>query len=267
MKNEKRQGQSVLKGADKKKKPHSDERADSASERQTATKTASSSTSTSDEDGTIVSGDEKFEKNLSCQVKTPFQIEKSFTMARPTPASQQSTQHIDSAGTNPNADNQPKSSQLLDLPRLQEVDIQRTLIPMAHASVTLPAVSTSGGNDPTVPSSNLRSYVALPRPGMNGNNRNVKSIDVTNPVSRIELSVLSGTNDFLLFYSQSKYSTGSLEASQLTNPRTPFNSTVGVSRRTSPPLPPIKRSLTTSKTPPIDESKKQSRRKFSIDIF
>jgi len=46
-----------------------------------------------------------------------------------------------------------------------------------------------------------------------------------------------------------------IERSQITNPRTPFNSTAGLSRRTSPPLPPIKRSLTTSGTPPIDESK------------
>lgn len=48
-----------------------------------------------------------------------------------------------------------------------------------------------------------------------------------------------------------------LGVSQLTNPRTPFNSTAGISRRTSPPLPPIRRSLTASKTPPADESKKE----------
>ncbi len=48
----------------------------------------------------------------------------------------------------------------------------------------------------------------------------------------------------------------------MTNPRTPFNSTVGASLRTSPPLPPIRRSLTASKTPPADESKKKKKSKF-----
>lgn len=52
---------------------------------------------------------------------------------------------------------------------------------------------------------------------------------------------------------------GYLGVSQLTNPRTPFNSTAGISRRTSPPLPPIQRSLTASKTPPVDESKRKAK--------
>ncbi len=47
----------------------------------------------------------------------------------------------------------------------------------------------------------------------------------------------------------------------MTNPRTPFNSTAAVSRRTSPPLPPIKRSLTASKTPPVDESKNNKKKR------
>jgi len=46
----------------------------------------------------------------------------------------------------------------------------------------------------------------------------------------------------------------------MNNPRTPFNSTAAVSRRTSPPLPPIKRSLTASKTPPVDESKNKKKK-------
>jgi hypothetical protein len=49
-----------------------------------------------------------------------------------------------------------------------------------------------------------------------------------------------------------------IAASQLTNPRTPFNSTVGDLRRTSPPLPPIKRTLTLSISPRNDESKNMS---------
>lgn len=57
-----------------------------------------------------------------------------------------------------------------------------------------------------------------------------------------------------------------IAASQITNPRTPFNSTVGVSRRSSPPLPPIKRSLTNSKTPPIDESKQKKKKRIFITI-
>lgn len=109
-------------------------------------------------------------------------------MARPTPASQQSVQHADSTGI----DNQQKTSQLMELSRLQQVDIQRTLMPMSHASVPLSTVNSNNGNDPSIPSSNLRSYIALSRPAVNGNLRNIKSDDVTNPVSRIELSVLSG---------------------------------------------------------------------------
>jgi hypothetical protein len=55
----------------------------------------------------------------------------------------------------------------------------------------------------------------------------------------------------------------------MTNPRTPFNSTAGVSRRASPPLPPIKRSLTASKTPPpINESEnKKTKHKSLFKIF
>ncbi len=92
-------------------------------------------------------------------------------------------------------DSQQKSTQLLDLPRLQEFDIQRTLMPMSHASVALSTINNNP-NDPTIPSSNLRSYVALSRPGANTTNRMPKSIDVTNPVSRQELSILSGQKNF-----------------------------------------------------------------------
>jgi len=120
-------------------------------------------------------------------------------MARPTPASQQSTQHIDLTGINANKDNQQKSTQLIDLPRLQEVDIQRTLMPISHTSVPLSSMNSNNGGDPSVPSSNLRSYIALSRPGMNGNTRNGKAHDAINPISRTELSVLSGKICFYLF--------------------------------------------------------------------
>lgn len=82
--------------------------------------------------------------------------------------------------------------------RLQEFDIQRTLMPMSHASVSLSTINTSNASDPTAPSSNLRSYVALPRPGMNGNNRAMKANDEANPMSRTELSVLSGKNVIII---------------------------------------------------------------------
>ncbi len=67
-------------------------------------------------------------------------------------------------------------------------------MPVSHASAPL---STNNANDPTIPSSNLRSYVPLARPGMNENDRMAKSVDVTHPVSRAELSILSGKKDFL----------------------------------------------------------------------
>jgi hypothetical protein len=120
-------------------------------------------------------------------------------MARPTPASQQSTQHIDLTGTNINIDNQQKSTQLIDLPRLQEVDIQRTLMPMSHTSVPLSSTNSNHGSDPSIPSSNLRSYVALSRPGITANMRNIKAHDTINPVSRIELSVLSGNILYFIY--------------------------------------------------------------------
>lgn len=63
---------------------------------------------------------------------------------------------------------------------------------MSHASVPLSTINTNTTNDSTVAWGNLRSYVALARPGLNANNRMTKSTDVTNPVSRAELSILSG---------------------------------------------------------------------------
>lgn len=177
MKKEKRQEGSLPQGTNKKKK-HRHRQSETNSERHSATKTISSSASTSDD-----------EEHL-------FQIEKSYTVARPTPASQQSILHVDSIVPNLTTDIPGKPAQLTDISRLQEFDIQRTLLPVSHASVPLSTVNASNANDPSVPSSNLRSYIALPRTGANGTNRIVKSIDETNPISRTELSVLSGKNTF-----------------------------------------------------------------------
>lgn len=77
------------------------------------------------------------------------------------------------------------------LTRLQELDIQRPLMPMTHASTSLPPAFTNNGVDPCVPSLNLRSYVALSRPGI-GTLRMGKSNEIMTPVSREGLSVLSG---------------------------------------------------------------------------
>jgi hypothetical protein len=89
-------------------------------------------------------------------------------------------------------DNKQKTTQLNELPRLQEFDIQRTLMPMSHASMPLSAVNSNNGIDSSVPSVNLRSYVALSRPGISPNIRNGKAGDVLNTVSREDFSALSG---------------------------------------------------------------------------
>ncbi|CAF1176649.1 unnamed protein product [Rotaria sordida] len=217
MENEKRRQESLLKGQDKKKKSHRSRLSESTSDQHTDSNsremvTALSTTSTSDEDERL------------------FNIDKTFTALRPTPASQQSSQHAESISGNLNTDNKPKPTQLSEISRLQEFDIQRTLMPMSHASVPLSSVNSNNGTDPSVPSVNLRSYVTLSRPGIGTNIRNEKTNDTIHPVSRTDLSTLS-----------------------VTSPRTPFNSTVGDLRRVSPPLPPIKRSLTTSGSPTIDE--------------
>jgi hypothetical protein len=80
---------------------------------------------------------------------------------------------------------------LSELTRLQELDIQRILMPMSQASTPLLPVFTNDIVDPTVPSLNLRSYVALSRPGIS-NIRLGKAIDVIHPVSREGLSAVSG---------------------------------------------------------------------------
>ncbi len=120
------------------------------------------------------------------------------------------------------------------------------------SQATTPLLSAFANNriDPCVPSLNLRSYVALSRPGIS-HVRMEKRNEIIKPVSREGVSALSG-NLFsfrvLIFY------INKLAKSQGTNPRTPVNSIAGDLRRVGPTLPPIKRSLTFSVSPVINES-------------
>ncbi|CAF2135435.1 unnamed protein product [Rotaria magnacalcarata] len=220
MESQKRKQDSLLKGSEKKKKSLrsrlSESTTDQPTESTSREMTTGLSSSASDDDERL------------------FQIDKSLPVLRPTPASEMSSQNVDLTGTSSNGDSKQKLVQFGEISRLQEFDIQRTLMPMSHASVTLSSVNANNGIDPTVPSGNLRSYVTLSRPGVSTNAREVKSVETGNPVSRADLSILS-------------------VGSQVTNPRTPFNSTVGDLRRASPPLPPIKRSETTSISPSAEE--------------
>jgi hypothetical protein len=63
-------------------------------------------------------------------------------------------------------------------------------MPVSHVSTNLYSAFTNNVIDPCVPSLNLRTYVALSRPGV-GNVRLGKSNEVVNPVSREGLSALS----------------------------------------------------------------------------
>lgn len=118
---------------------------------------------------------------------------------------------------------------------MQEIDIQRALLPVSHTNTPLLAVFNNNGVDPCVPSLNLRSYVALSRPGVElwqteKPNENVRS------VSRERFSVYSGK-------------------SRPSNPHTPHNSSAGGMRRTGAPLPPIKRSIPTCVSPETNEGR------------
>ncbi|CAF4805741.1 unnamed protein product, partial [Rotaria sp. Silwood1] len=146
-----------------------------------------------------------------------FNIEKSFVL----PQTLQTDQQNDSNGNN--IDTEQKPIKLSELTRLQECDVQRALMPMSHSSTPLLSAFTNDGIDPCVPSLNLRSYVALSRPGI-GNPRVRKPSETITRISRDSLSTMSAK-------------------SRERNPRTPFNSTAGDLKRASPPLPPIKRSL------------------------
>jgi len=94
---------------------------------------------------------------------------------------------IDS-GTHP----QQFTIQLSDLTRLQQFDIQRTLIPISHVSAPLLSAFANNSIDPGVPSLNLRSYAAFSRPG-NGNVRMRKPNEIIHPVSRESFSTALGS--------------------------------------------------------------------------
>ncbi|CAF1103640.1 unnamed protein product [Rotaria sp. Silwood1] len=156
-----------------------------------------------------------------------FNIEKSFVL----PQTLQTDQQNDSNGNN--IDTEQKPIKLSELTRLQECDVQRALMPMSHSSTPLLSAFTNDGIDPCVPSLNLRSYVALSRPGI-GNPRVRKPSETITRISRDSLSTMSAK-------------------SRERNPRTPFNSTAGDLKRASPPLPPIKRSLISNISSSINE--------------
>ncbi len=133
------------------------------------------------------------------------------------------------------------------------------------SQATTPLLSAFANNriDPCVPSLNLRSYVALSRPGIS-HVRMEKRNEIIKPVSREGVSALSG-NLFsfrvLIFY------INKLAKSQGTNPRTPVNSIAGDLRRVGPTLPPIKRSLTFSVSPVINESQNEKNKHFFSENF
>ncbi|CAF4385732.1 unnamed protein product [Rotaria sp. Silwood2] len=156
-----------------------------------------------------------------------FNIEKSFVLSPALSADQQNN------STGSNIDTEQKPIKLNELTRLQEFDIQRALMPMTHASTSLLSAFTNNGIDPCVPSLNLRSYVALSRPGI-GNARTRKPSETLTRISREGLFTVSAK-------------------SHERNPRTPFNSSAGDVKRTSPPLPPIKRSLISNISSTINE--------------
>ncbi|CAF3428219.1 unnamed protein product [Rotaria sp. Silwood1] len=178
-----------------------------------------------------------------------FNIEKSFVL----PQTLQTDQQNDSNGNN--IDTEQKPIKLSELTRLQECDVQRALMPMSHSSTPLLSAFTNDGIDPCVPSLNLRSYVALSRPGI-GNPRVRKPSETITRISRDSLSTMSGIfNSFVCLLSFIKISfNNKLAKSRERNPRTPFNSTAGDLKRASPPLPPIKRSLISNISSSINDS-------------
>ncbi|CAF3329937.1 unnamed protein product [Rotaria socialis] len=156
-----------------------------------------------------------------------FNIETSFPVPSVAPTGQQNN------STGINTDDGSEPVQLNELTRLQELDIQRSLMPMSHASTPLLSAFSKNGIDPCVPSLNLRSYVALTRPGI-GNDRIRKPTETIVRVSRESVSTLSGK-------------------SRERNPRTPYNSTAGDLKRNNSPLPLIKRPLISNMTVSVHE--------------
>ncbi|CAF4044319.1 unnamed protein product, partial [Adineta steineri] len=139
------------------------------------------------------------------------------------PRSSPTRQHYDPNGSD---HTQQFTIQLGDMTKLQEYDIQRTMMPISHTSTPLLSAFANNSIDPCVPSLNLRSYLALQRPGVT-NSRTGKTTEVAHTVSREGASSVLGKNRTSDVY-------------------TPFNSTNGDVRRTSPQLPPIKRTTNTN---------------------
>ncbi|CAF3709521.1 unnamed protein product [Adineta steineri] len=148
-----------------------------------------------------------------------FNIDQSVVKPRSSPT----RQHYDPNGSD---HTQQFTIQLGDMTKLQEYDIQRTMMPISHTSTPLLSAFANNSIDPCVPSLNLRSYLALQRPGVT-NSRTGKTTEVAHTVSREGASSVSGKNRTSDVY-------------------TPFNSTNGDVRRTSPQLPPIKRTPNTN---------------------
>lgn len=99
---------------------------------------------------------------------------------------------------NAQLDSKPKQAGLTDMTRLEEFDIQRTLLPVSHASVPLSgAAGSSNDQESSVPSLNLRSYIPLTRPGVGGAIPLTKFTDESQTVSREGLSALSGRHNAL----------------------------------------------------------------------
>ena len=196
MENEKRRKESLAQGSGKKKKSEESRQSASTQEPQTNNNsrqmaTVSSSASASDDDERMFNVRQTSRIPFTLSLRSlPWQIEKTFTLPRPTPASQQSTQNVDSSVGVSNIDHKPSVPPLAEISRLQEFDIQRTLLPISHASVPLSS-NIANENDSSAASLHLRSYVPLSRPGMNGINPVTKSTDTTQSTSREGLSVLS----------------------------------------------------------------------------
>ncbi len=153
-------------------------------------------------------------------------------------------------------DTQQKPIKLNEFTRLQELDIQRALMPVSHVASPLLSGFTNNGIDPCVPSLNLRSYVSLSRSGY-GNILMAKPNDIIAPASRERLSVLSGILIQWFVFFVLTFDIHKIAKSRASNPRTPVNSGVDDLRRVGPTLPPIKRSLTSSTTSVVNESENE----------
>lgn len=74
--------------------------------------------------------------------------------------------------------------QLGDISRLQELDLQRTMMPMAHTNTNLLSAFSRNPVEPLIPSLNLRSYVTFSRPGASRTSTRNKSTEILVPAAR-----------------------------------------------------------------------------------